>query len=461
MMFWMKVKVIAAVVAALTVAGVGGGVAVRTLAAAESGKREKKVEEKVVRGGPLAGLPSKPGPHIAKIEALADNQWLNLGTPAPDPKWGEGRGRAWCCKMPYAPEFGGAFLNGQGPHEYTRPDGHYDDIFFYDLYAHRWICLYPGVNTRTFAADAKAGRFKVNDDCQVVDQNGTPIFAVGGHSYQRHTYDTDRHMFVTFSRWGGLPGDQHCRNAPWCKDAVAVFKEQMKGKTDKVRDTPYYYDTTTGELERPGFAGNRPLSRGGVGIICYVPTKKLLWIYLGNLGEQPAMYYDSRARKIIAIKAKGPKTPMGMDVCGCYDSKRDRIYLGGDRKGAPSIAGQVFTFDVAAETWSATDRPAKEDPAVGFPSNAGGMVAYDAAADRVVSIKHHIGDGTDIVSTYDPETGRWESPGKPPAAFVSDRGSIHGFYSPEVNAYFVYLAGDGHDRGTMWVYRYKRAANKK
>ena len=37
---------------------------------------------------PLADLPSKPGPHIEKIKALGDNEWLNLGAPAADPKGG-------------------------------------------------------------------------------------------------------------------------------------------------------------------------------------------------------------------------------------------------------------------------------------------------------------------------------------------------------------------------------------
>ena len=42
--------------------------------------------------GPLAALPSKPGPHVEKIRALGDNEWLNLGSPAADPKWGKAGG---------------------------------------------------------------------------------------------------------------------------------------------------------------------------------------------------------------------------------------------------------------------------------------------------------------------------------------------------------------------------------
>lgn len=42
--------------------------------------------------GPLAGLPGEPGKHVEKIKQLKDNSWLELGTPAADPKWG----RAYC-----------------------------------------------------------------------------------------------------------------------------------------------------------------------------------------------------------------------------------------------------------------------------------------------------------------------------------------------------------------------------
>src|SRR5262249_58606008 len=62
--------------------------------------------------GPLAGLPSKPGPHVARIKRLADHGWLSLGAPAPDKKWGKARGRSWTAKMPFAPDLGGAFLFG-------------------------------------------------------------------------------------------------------------------------------------------------------------------------------------------------------------------------------------------------------------------------------------------------------------------------------------------------------------
>src|SRR5262245_56612408 len=155
------------------------------LIAVGNGAAQLKQEPK----GPLAGLPSKPGSTIDKIKALGDNEWLELGSPAPDPQWGKARGRSWSSKMSYAADLQGAFLVGPGVHGYIKPDGHFDDVFFYDLNAHRWIRVFPGIQTRTLVEDIKKGKFKVNDDGQLVDQGGQPLFTgYCHHSYQSHTY---------------------------------------------------------------------------------------------------------------------------------------------------------------------------------------------------------------------------------------------------------------------------------
>src|SRR5262249_38632190 len=94
---------------------------------------------------PLADLPSNPRPHIEKIKALKDNEWLNVGSPAADPKWGKGRGRSWSSRMAYAPDLKAAFLFGEGVHcWYNKQNNRYmDDLFVYDVMAHRWVCAYP------------------------------------------------------------------------------------------------------------------------------------------------------------------------------------------------------------------------------------------------------------------------------------------------------------------------------
>src|SRR5690349_8807929 len=45
--------------------------------------------------GALANVPSEPGPHVAEIEALAEDTWLALGSPAADPEFGVAMGRSW------------------------------------------------------------------------------------------------------------------------------------------------------------------------------------------------------------------------------------------------------------------------------------------------------------------------------------------------------------------------------
>src|SRR5262249_2239128 len=127
------------------------------------------------RSGPLAGLPSAPGAHLDKVRALKDGEWVSLGSPTPDPKWGAARGRSWSAYMSYAPDLHAAFLIGMGQHNYLMPDGRLqDDVCFYDVNAHRWIAAWPGTNTTTFLQRVKSGDLKLNDDGQLVDKEGHP-----------------------------------------------------------------------------------------------------------------------------------------------------------------------------------------------------------------------------------------------------------------------------------------------
>jgi hypothetical protein len=113
---------------------------------------------------PLAGLPSAAGKHIQKIKALADNTWLSLGPPAADPKWGKGRGRSWSARMAYAPDLRAAFLFGEGVHAWWNKQNHryMDDLFVYDIMAHRWICAYPGTDVMNVKLKLDANRFEID-----------------------------------------------------------------------------------------------------------------------------------------------------------------------------------------------------------------------------------------------------------------------------------------------------------
>ncbi|MDD4891051.1 MAG: hypothetical protein PHU85_14105 [Phycisphaerae bacterium] len=400
--------------------------------------------ERVERKGALAGLPSQPGPTIEKIRALGDNEWLNLGRPAPDPKWGQGRGRAWSFRMAYAPDLRGAFLVGEGPHGFVKPDGRFDDIFFYDLNAHRWICIFPGVNVGTFVEDIKKGELKLNVDGQLVDKDGGIVPLATGHSYLRQIYDTDLRKWVTSCYVSGIGGNMWCAPAAWYKEGYALLNKQ--GKVDKNPNNFLCFDTVTGVFERP--AGKK---RGWVSCerseaLFYLPTAKAYWTYSSAWGVRIG---DGATCQGMVTKTKGPP---GIDFGACYDSKRDRIYMSGGiyRPAYGKDEGYVYIYDVKTNAWS---NPPNKENAIELPSSAGGGIHYDSVNDRVVVFR-----ANDYVSAYDPETGAWTE--KLPLPGGVRHGCWHGFYSPEVNAHFIFRAGDGSE-GVVWAYRYKRAVEKK
>lgn len=166
-----------------------------------------------------------------------------------------------------------------------------------------------------------------------------------------------------------------------------------------------------------------------------------------------ALARGSRLDSTSVLKSQASALENGGGVGGCYDSKRDRIYIsgGGDAKGG----GGVYIYDVKTNAWS---NPPDKPGATRWPGANTCCVHHDAAADRVLAFhgwnSPDRGKGGGI-AIYDPQTGSWEAPLVIPANVVS--GCVHGFYSSEVNAHFIYTAHDSDDRGTMWVYRYKRA----
>jgi len=125
---------------------------------------------------------------MAKIEALGDGESLILESPAPDPKWGRAGGRGWgMCALIHAPELGGAFFFGEGPHAHVKPDGYaMDDLWFLDFNANRWICLHPGTHPATFSKDVASGKLKADNLGRLVDQDMIifmPVKKRGGKTF--------------------------------------------------------------------------------------------------------------------------------------------------------------------------------------------------------------------------------------------------------------------------------------
>ncbi len=382
--------------------------------------------------GPLAQLPSPPGPHLAKVQAMAEDSWLDLGPPAPDPKWGKARGRSWTPRMPYAPALRAAFLCGCGVHGYVKPDGHFqDDLWAYDINAHRWLCVYPG-------ADVKALRLKLDKDGFEVNDEGEHIpVSFMSHGYCNQTYvpDLNKVMFIfTHSPWWTRAMPQRWE---WLDQTAPDVKGRIYGHAGPVIEAakhPLFYDVAAGRWERRLVAGDGPGPRRFEGVLEYIPTKKQAFF----LHHGRVWFYDFAANKWLPSPAE--KVNVGYDSWGCYDTKRNRVYVA--RKDV------FLAYDIATDEWSPIQG---EGQPADLGSCAFGAVTYDSAADAVLFLLKASG-----IAIYDPTANAWRKACPLPEADWKRR-QVNGFYDPELNAHFYHLAGDSEANGFMLAYRYRNA----
>ncbi len=396
--------------------------------------RREKIEP---RGTALAGPTGKPGPHVAKLQALGDNRWLDLGPPAADPVWGKARGRSWGCKMPFAPDLRGAFLFGEGVHGYTKPDGHYmDDLWFYDLHRHRWVCCYPGANVKTLDLTITRDGFEATRD-------GGPVpVASMVHAYEMVTYDTHSKRFLSMP----CPGD-------YWKKPLARRLKWLAGlpKGAPKAASPWTFDPRTARWDRRASATPHPRSSFG-DVLLYVPSKKQAF-FRNNEG---VWFYDPATNRWAAKAPKGPKPPFGIDPTVCHDAKRERIYLGGGSYPvAPPGSNALWAYDVKDNAW-VNLRP-KGAPCKGSTSYNTNVAAmqYDSVADVVLLFRYGGKKEERGIFAYDPASNAWLD--DPRRTFKETDRSINAFYDPDSNVHLFHVAGDSADNGTIWAYRYKKA----
>lgn len=387
---------------------------------------------------PLADLPSKPGEHLKLIEALGDNEWINLGQASPDPKWGVARGRAWSPRMAFAPDLGGAFFCGTGVHGAT-PDGRYmDDLWFYDAYAHRWICLYPGADPQTLQLKLDQNGFEVN-----AQGDHIPVSFLS-HSYCNTTYNTDLRLFhiewIQCPWWGkALP-----RRWTWLNPDHPGVKEKNYGAVGPIIASPkhpLFWNVDQAKWQRKLVDGEGP---NGLfqGVVEYIPAlKQTLYTHKGT-----TWFYDY-ATNAWAAGAKIPQSIASYDSNGCFDTKRQRIYI--------ARAASFAYYDIQAARWQevhGTRQPTD------LSATNGAQLFYDTANDVVLwrPRKGH-------VHVYDPDTNAWQALGDTPPEIPWKRINAaymlaHGFYDTNLNVHFFYYAADSnHTDATMLAYRYQRA----
>lgn len=393
--------------------------------------------------GALSLLPSKPGAHIEKIQALGDNQWLNLGAPAPDPKWGKARGRSWGAKaLILAPGKRGAFLFGEGVHAFVKPDGHImDDLWFYDINRHAWICLYPGTDTDSFTRRVKNEELLIGDYGELIDKDKQPIpVHTSIHAWGYLAYDSDRNKFA-FLAGNGL-GRYYLGDEKKMDEGVKLLEERMKGK-GKTLFSPWFFDVATGKFERATATGTKPYD--SFSQLHYVPSQKRF--YVVGAGSEGVGTYDPAENAWSQIKTKGTP-PAGYDGCGCFDSKRNRIYR---NDGDASDGRGLMAYDIETSTWVEL-KPTGTGPG---PANTNAaFYEYDARLDRVVAIRFT--GGAAGIHIYDPATNAWSESLSFPADGPKFRFAANTCYDPELNVYFCHVAGDSDDNGEVWAYRYQK-----
>lgn len=379
----------------------------------------------------LASLPSPPGPHLEKVKALGKDAWLGLGSPLPDPRWGRARGRSWTPKMAYSSEFHLAFLYGSGQHGYVKPDGHYqDDLWAYDVNAHRWICLWPGSEAKTLRLKRDERGFEVNEREEPI-----PVAQIA-HGYQNVAYLPAEKKFVFIQSDDPYWGKALPQRKEWLPARASQY-----GAGGSPRH-PWFWNLRKGAWERDFSDGPGPDARCE-SVLEYLPTRKQLFF----LYHQGAVWiYDPERRAWTNAAPSGPKPPFGIDPVACYDSRRDRIYI--HRNEA------LWSYDVATNAWVDL-RPAGSPPRGEQGGGHDKTMTYDSASDVVVLTDYRDVAEKKGIHVYSPAGNSWskESGALPEA--ITPRMNLNAFYDPHLNVHVYHAAGDSEEDGAIWVYRYR------
>ena len=402
---------------------------------ASSKKRGKTSGEiKISKDSLLFGLPSKAGSHVKKIKGLKSNSWLYLGKAKDDPKWGQARGRAYSPKMAYAPAIKGAFFTCEGVHGfYDKTTGIYQDgVWFYDSLAHAWRCAKPGTNGNTIS-------LKLNKDGFEVDEKGNLVpVAFLGHGNDMTTYDTDLNRFVFVSDalntyWKKCMGE---RRLKWLK------KDLLPVTWSK---SPWVYDVAEGKWIRKKITGFAPkFSAGRTTSLQYIPSKKKIFV---NTSISGALYFDVKKYAWEKINTKGTKLNLKGTQVSMYDPDQERIYFWG-MSTKPDL--EIWYFDIKKSVW--VNAQVKGTPMTGKHPYVTSYLAMNYDSKNKVGLLKN-GDNFWI---FDCKKNTFqEKPLTFPPKYKAKWMTYSGFYSSELNAHYIFLAGDSRDNGVFWVYRYK------
>ena len=392
-------------------------------------------------GGRLGALPSPPGPHIAQLQALGAEEWINLGSPKADPEWGKARGRTWTANMALVSDRRGAFLFGEGIHGwFNKTNGRYmDDLWLYDIMAHAWVNLYPGADTNN------EPELIVNNDGFIALTDGTPLqIASMVHGYQMTTWDPATQRFLSMPSRGsgywstGLP-------------SFAAFLTAHKDTLNTTHASPWFFDTTSDTFDRRRTESRSPPINHGA-TLKYIPSESKTF-YRNNTGQ--VWFYDSADNTWTAMDPAGPPPPFGIDPTSSHDTRRNRIYMGGGLfpiVEAPNNA--LWIYDIASNTWIDPSPAGQPEGGNKYNTNLA-MMHYDETNDVVLLFRY---GPTRAINVYWPKENRWETLStKLPDEWIDHwtKAGSSGFYDPVLNVHFFHMAGDSMDNGEILAFRFR------
>lgn len=383
-------------------------------------------------------LPSPAGAHIARLKQLEPGTWLNLGSPAPDPVWGKARGRSWTTNMAFAPSLEGALLYGEGTHGwYNRANGRYmDDLWLYDVMAHRWINVHPGTDVRN------PPQLTVNSDGFVAFENGSPIpIGTMVHGYQMTTWDSHRKWHLSMPN----PGTYFRKTLP----SVADFLDRNRDRLNSRRASPWIYDTTRDRWRRHATKGRSPPSGYGDTLI-YIPSLRKSFFY----HKRDVWFYDADRNDWQRANPLGPRPPFGIDATACHDPLRNRIYIGGGSYPVAKGPNAFWIYDLEANRW--IDPKPRGSPGGNSYATDYAMMHCDLANDVVLIVRHK-GDNRGVFA-YSPGRNEWQSVSRTlPREWTAGwwTGGSSGFYHPRLNVHLFHVAADSRDNGVILAYRYQ------
>ena len=239
--------------------------------------------------------------------------------------------------MAFAPDLHGAFLFGEGVHGWwNRKTGRYmDDLWFYDVPGHRWICVYPGTEVTAY-------RKALTEDGFEADAEGRPVpVASMAHAYEMVTYDTHTRQFLSMpcpgDYWNAIQGRRE-------------FLQQQKGKLNRDHASPWMYDTVAGRWDRLKTRSASPASGFG-GSLVYLAARERVFFYQPGDGVH---YYYPAWNDWSEVKARGTPATVWhrLDLLLRLSPRPD---LPG-RRLVPRGAGQQRPVDLGCEE-RFVDRP--------------------------------------------------------------------------------------------------------